>query len=283
MTSGPHSTVQDVLPGYINGTASADERQMVTSHLDTCAECRDELMFLIQIKNAVVKDASSVPAFRTQIRRTMAAIDGLEPARTPGAWRRLTAFMDAFWNPQGRFVQATLAVQFATIVVLAGFLMLRQTEPSGSDLEARLEQVMRQASAAERALIEARRATADAQSAMAVLVAPDLARIDLAGQSMAPQARARALWSRSNGMLFTVSNLPSLPEGRVYQVWVVTDTAPISAGLLTPDATGRGMVFFSTPPDLPAPVAVAVTLEPAGGVPAPTGERFLIGMPDATL
>jgi hypothetical protein len=28
-------------------------------------------------------------------------------------------------------------------------------------------------------------------------------------------------------------------------------------------------------------VAVAVTLEPAGGVPAPTGERYLIGTPSA--
>jgi hypothetical protein len=49
--------------------------------------------------------------------------------------------------------------------------------------------------------------------------------------------------------------------------------------LLTPDANGGGSVYFSTPPDIPAPVALAVTLEPAGGVAAPTGERYLIGSP----
>jgi anti-sigma-K factor RskA len=120
---------------------------------------------------------------------------------------------------------------------------------------------------------------ADAQSALAVLVAPDVARIDLAGQPVAPLARARALWSRDRGMIFSVSNLPAAPEGRVYQVWVVTANVPVSAGLLTPDASGSGSAYFETAPDIPPPVAVAVTLEPSGGVPAPTGERYLIGTP----
>jgi anti-sigma-K factor RskA len=35
--------------------------------------------------------------------------------------------------------------------------------------------------------------------------------------------------------------------------------------------------MFSTPVTLPAPTAVAVTIEPAGGVPAPTGPMYLVG------
>lgn len=116
---------------------------------------------------------------------------------------------------------------------------------------------------------------------MAVLAAPDLARIDLAGQPAAPAASARALWSRTRGMVFTASNLPPLPAGRVYQVWVVAGPAPISAGLLMPDAAGGGTVFFNTPPDIPAPQAIAVTIEPAGGLPAPTGAFYLMGTPVA--
>ena len=40
-----------------------------------------------------------------------------------------------------------------------------------------------------------------------------------------------------------------------------------------------GSVYFETPVDIPPPVAVAVTLEPAGGVPAPTGAMYLVGKP----
>ena len=121
----------------------------------------------------------------------------------------------------------------------------------------------------------------DLQSSVAVVAAPDLVRIDLAGQPTAPASSGRALWSRAHGMVFATSNLPAAPAGKVYQVWVVTAGAPISAGLVVPDPAGGGMTYFYTPPDIPAPTAVAVTLEPAGGVPAPTGEFYLVGKPGA--
>jgi anti-sigma-K factor RskA len=104
-----------------------------------------------------------------------------------------------------------------------------------------------------------------------------VARVDLAGQPIAPSASARAYWSRAHGLVFSGNNLPQLPAGRTYQLWVVTASAPISAGLLTPDAAGNVGGTFATPADIPAPVAMAVTIEPAGGVPAPTGEKFLVG------
>ena len=78
-------------------------------------------------------------------------------------------------------------------------------------------------------------------------------------------------------MVFNASNLPPLPAGRTYQLWVVTAQAPISAGFLTPDARGSVSEVFNTPPDIPQPVAMAVTIEPAGGMPAPTGEKYLVG------
>jgi anti-sigma-K factor RskA len=110
-------------------------------------------------------------------------------------------------------------------------------------------------------------------------MAPDLARIDLAGQPAAPRASARAFWSRSRGLVLTASNLPALAPGRTYQVWVVTAQAPLSAGLVKPDPNGQVTAMFNTPPDIPQPVAMAVTEEPDGGVPSPTGARYLVGMP----
>jgi hypothetical protein len=152
-----------------------------------------------------------------------------------------------------------------------------------ASLESRLDGALARAADAERATTEIRRVAVDAQFAMGVLAAPDLARIDLKGEAAAPGASARALWSRQRGMVFTASNLPPAPPGQVYQVWVVTAEAPLSAGLLELDASGGDMRLFITPPDIPAPVAVAVTLEPDGGVPAPTGSRYLLGTPGAAL
>jgi len=146
-------------------------------------------------------------------------------------------------------------------------------------LEDELREARARASAAEQRAMDAQQAAAGTRNAVAVLTAPDVARIDLAGQApVAPRASARAFWSRSRGMVFTASNLPALPPGRVYQLWVLTaQPAPISAGLLTPDAQGGVSETFNTPSDIPQPVALAVTIEPAGGVRSPTGEKYLVG------
>jgi len=56
------------------------------------------------------------------------------------------------------------------------------------------------------------------------------------------------------------------------------EPAPISAGLFKPDPQGRVAVVFETPLDLRQPVGMAVTIEPNGGVPAPTGDKYLVGL-----
>jgi anti-sigma-K factor RskA len=145
-------------------------------------------------------------------------------------------------------------------------------------LAAELREARILADASQRRVAEVEQTANVAQTSVAVLTAPDVARIDLAGEPAAPAASARAFWSRSRGMVFTGANLPQLPAGRTYQVWVLTDAqAPISAGLLRPDAQGSVNATFGTPPDIPQPVAVAVTIEPEGGVPAPTGALYLRG------
>lgn len=173
--------------------------------------------------------------------------------------------------------------QFATAasLALAVGLGLYTSQLRGriTVLEDELRDTRVRANAAEQRVADAQRTAAGTQVSLAVLTSPDVARIDLAGlPPVAPGASARAFWSRSRGMVFTASNLPPLPAGSVYQLWVVTkEPAPISAALLTPDARGSVNETISTPPDIPQPVALAVTIEPAGGSPSPRGEKYLIG------
>ena len=181
--------------------------------------------------------------------------------------------------PASRSVLWGLATA-ASLALAAGLGMYAsQLRARIGTLEQELVDARTRASVAEQRAADALQTASGARLAVAVLTSPDVARIDLAGQApVAPGASARAFWSRSRGMVFTASNLPPLPAGRVYQLWVVTkEPAPLSAGLLTPDAQGGVNETFNTPPDIPQPVALAVTIEPAGGVKAPTGDKYLIG------
>ena len=166
----------------------------------------------------------------------------------------------------------------ASLALAAGLaIYAAQLRTRIAGLERELRDTRARADAVQQQMVDAQRVSSDAQTAVAILTAPDVARVDLVGQPVSPNASGRAFWSRSRGMMFNASNLPPLPPGRTYQLWVVTSQAPISAGLLSPDAQGSVSDTFNTPQDIPQPVAMAVTIEPTGGVPAPTGEKYLVG------
>ena len=69
-----------------------------------------------------------------------------------------------------------------------------------------------------------------------------------------------------NEMAVDARELESPGEGRVYQLWSVADDGAVSVGLLDDDTVGASM-------PMPSPgTQVAITVEPAGGSPEPTGE-----------
>ena len=246
-----HEELKANAAGYVLGSLDAHDRREFEAHLAGCAECAAEVASLqpvVSVLATAVPQVTPRAELRERILGAAAGLKGvdLQPRSSTVHDRQFSAAMT--WLPLAAAI---------VIAVGAGVYALRLQRQVG-ELQARFDQ---------------------AQSTTAVLAAPDLARIDLQGESVAPDARARALWSRSRGLVFTAANLPPAPTGKAYQVWVVTAQAPVSAGLLTTDPTGGGTQYYMTPADIAPPVAVAVTLEPSGGVPSPTGERYLIGMP----
>ncbi len=76
--------------------------------------------------------------------------------------------------------------------------------------------------------------------------------------------RVRLIASESaNSAYIIASSLPGLPDGKVYQVWMVKDDSPISQGVF---ASSGSMLMR----DLGGADRVAITVEPAGGSKQPT-------------
>jgi anti-sigma-K factor RskA len=107
------------------------------------------------------------------------------------------------------------------------------------------------------------------------------ARVAVLGSLMKrnPDARAASVWSseKQSGVL-VVENLPALPPGRDYQLWVLDPTkgAPISAGVFQVDAKGAARVAFTAVAPVTDPAQFAVTEEPKGGLPSPTMEKLVL-------
>ena len=267
--NGAHAELKAEAGAYALGSLDPAERTAFEAHLALCDECAGEVRSFRRVTMVLASGAAG-GAPRAALRtRILAAAGDARTVPQPS-------------KPVTRATRAWLPIAATAVMVLGIGVYAARLQMRVALLEDRLQQALLQAAAADTVIADARRVNTELQSAMGVLSAPDLVRIDLAGQAQAPQATARALWSRARGMVFTATNLPPLAAGQVYQVWVVPAAQPpISAGLLTPDQGGAGQTYFNTPPDIPPPAAVAVSIEPAGGVPAPTGAIYLAGKPGA--
>lgn len=109
------------------------------------------------------------------------------------------------------------------------------------------------------------------------IVSPTTRIIAMAGDA-APQANARIAWDTKTQQWFIyIFDLPAPPSDKDYQLWYVTKDAKISAAVFRTDAQGRTVLRLALPPKaLAGLAATAVTLEPKGGSPQPTGDKFYL-------
>jgi anti-sigma-K factor RskA len=93
-----------------------------------------------------------------------------------------------------------------------------------------------------------------------------------------PGSDAVVRYNKRLGKVLYTAELPALPPEKVYQMWLVpANGAPISAGTFTAVGPKRAEPWEADVPANSEPKAFAVTVEPVGGVPKPTGKIILLG------
>lgn len=258
-----HDELRELTEAYVLGGLSGDERRAFEAHLTSCEDCSTDVRELMRVTEALaclVPQLEPPPQLRNRVLDAALRAAAAPAAETVRSSRSVPAWMAAA----------------AALAALAIGLYAASLYADSARMEAELERARLRIASAERELAQLREAAGAAERARMVLVAADVSQVELHGQTAAPRAHGRALWSDSAGLLFTAADLPALPAGRVYQLWVVTKSQPLSAGLVTPDAAGRASLVTDMPPGT-QPVQIALTIEPAGGVPAPTGAVLLAG------
>lgn len=110
-----------------------------------------------------------------------------------------------------------------------------------------------------------------------LMAAHDTITVALAQQPGMPSGIAHVLYNAKMGMLAYDGELDPAPAAKSYQLWLMpAEGNPISAGVFNP-VSGRADHWMMKLPQGVAPKAFAVTLEPVGGAPQPTGPKVLIG------
>jgi anti-sigma-K factor RskA len=240
------------------GLPLGDESEEFSAHLrDGCAACEQLLVEFREAANAFAAQAPPIRP-RPEIREKILA--SLGPARAPAAPAPSRALR----------VLLGLAAALALLFVAMDDLKLRRQR----------EELQSQTAQLSEHLDRARRDLARNNLREVVFQSEDVRILSLGGQGPLPGGRARVFWSdKAKRGILVAGHLAPLEAGKQYELWVFAAGKPVPAGVFDPDPAGRAL-FES--PELAAIASAenfAVTIEPRGGVPAPTGPIVLVGKP----
>lgn len=148
------------------------------------------------------------------------------------------------------------------------------TEAKGqlAQREAELEEIRAQLS--QRSAAGAAKAPQDELAAL--LRIPNVKSVLLTGSDMAKRAAGFLLYdARTQNVWLYSMNLPESPAGTTYQLWAIHDK-PVSVGTFNMDTGETAHILVKKAPSFTTAKTFAVSLEPSGGRPQPTGPIYLL-------
>ena len=110
-----------------------------------------------------------------------------------------------------------------------------------------------------------------------LLTAPGSKVAQLSGTNEAKIATAKLAYAQNGRAILIADGLPLPPAGKEYQLWFIVNNKPLPGKTFAPDNRGHGQIHDLVPEAARNSAIFAITLEPAGGVSAPTGAIYLRG------
>jgi len=260
--AAPHSTrIEDLLPAYALGALDGDDLRELAAHLEVgCAECRRQLALWDRDLEALAASVPPVLPSETTRARVLRLAAG-----TPQAAPRVPRWL----------YFAAAALLLLGVWGAAGQLQMRGEV---RQLTAERDRLARQVATLDREVDLARAEARQAAQALQILAAPSVQSVVLAGLGPTPKAAGHTYVNpQTRDALFYAFNLPRLGEDKTYQLWFIAGGKPVSAGIFGVDERGTGRLRVENVVK-PEEIQVwAVTVEPRGGVPQPTGAMVLKG------
>jgi anti-sigma-K factor RskA len=274
MTNG-HPTREEDFDLYVLGTLEGDEKQAIESHLAGCADCARKLAAARGRVAAISFAAPRVEpsaAVKDRLLRQIRA-ESQAPSRATPESAKVPARGSGheFAPPEpprglaGRWLFAILAPACVALLI-ATVILWRQNDRLTSQLAALGTSVDR-----------TQKQLADAQEMLHLYTSKDTIKVLLAPKPGMIKGDGEVMYNEKMGLLMYDGWIAPSPDDKSYQLWVVPmDGKPISAGVFNP-ATSDSAHWMARVPEGIAPKMFAITLEPAGGMPQPTGPMVLVG------
>lgn len=251
--------IEDLLPFYALDALTDEEREQVEAYLATHPEARAQLEEMRQAVSVLPQGVPAVkpePRTKAALLARVAADERAHPSVKSQPSQRSNRFQFLF-RPLG-FAVAVLALIWILILNLQVVGLNQQVTALHDALAAQsnsLKQIIQN---------------------LPQGTPSDTITVSLKGTDMEPQAQGQLIANpTSQSAVLVVTGLPPLEAGKTYQVWLIGG-APVSAGLLTVDANGQGVLIITSQESIGSFKSLGISVEPEGGSPQPTGDIVVL-------
>ncbi|HLM24722.1 MAG TPA: anti-sigma factor [Pyrinomonadaceae bacterium] len=242
-----HEEYKEMIPARALSALDAAEARALNEHLENCAECQKELEDWQATAATLAVTADPVepsPAVRERIlseaRKDLLPAEVLPFRSTP---RNI-------WSSFGS-LGAMAAVVLLTALIVGLVVMWRQNRAMQDEL-------------------------AQSNEFVELVTTPGARLNELKGIDLGADATASLAYDRNGHAMLMANKLPSPPQGKAYQLWfIVGNKPPMPGKTFSPDNTGKGRLKDQMPREAMDSAIFAITVEPEGGVSAPTGPIYL--------
>jgi anti-sigma-K factor RskA len=237
---------EDLKDAYVLGALPEEERlefeRYLAAHPDLQAEM-EELSAVAGLLAFSVREQEPAPELRRRIMDTVEA-EAVQPRTSqPRSW------LGRLWEAVG---PRDLALAGAAMLVIGLFSWSMLLQGEVRDLQGRVQSLQSQP---------------QDQSQGPQMIA-------LGGAGTEQGVRAELVTLEDDRAVLVAENMPSPPEGKTYQIWVIKGDTPKPSGLFEPKGDSIAAVVENP---VEGADAVAVTVEPEGGSKKPTTDPMLVG------
>jgi len=256
MSEMNHERFEDLKDAYVLGALPEEERQSFEDYLAAHPERQaeiDELGAVVGLLAFSPQEQEPSPELRSRVMEVVEAEAEPRRARRQSTFARIGDYLSV----------RSLALGAAVLLVIGllswNVLLQGQVE----DLQGRVQHAQGEVQDLQAQVEDAKERRQVQQSQT----------IPLGGAWADQGANAEVASIRENQVILVANNMPTVPEDRTCQIWVISDDVPKPSGLFQPDGN-----MTATPITNPISEAdaIAVTVEPAGGSEQPTSDPVLL-------
>ncbi|MFN2399289.1 MAG: anti-sigma factor domain-containing protein [Gemmatimonadaceae bacterium] len=280
-----HSDARELVALHALDALAGEEHAAIQEHISRCPECQSEIAALRDASGllpytAPVRPMNTSQSARLRSRLLARAAADSQASRDSGS--QASPGILALQRPAGESTPSrrerrsgawllAAALAFAALGIGAYAVILRRQSGTLGDRLATTEATLQSTTGQ----------LAQRDSMLSGLLSPSVQVVELTATGPQPPS-ARMFWNQATDTwTFVAHNLPEAGVGRTYQLWLITpDQRKLSAGVFVPNAQGTAVVRAQFALARDSLLMVAVTEEPAGGVPQPTGSIVLAGKAD---